>query len=126
MVTCTLGGKKYSVDFISGRAMREMEPASKMYGKLVTLSKAAVDGKDVSEEKLTVAEALDTMVKWFCILFGNQFTPDEMYDHYPADRMMHDIALALMAVQTQTTEVLDSFPTIPVTQEAEKILNQEA
>ena len=126
MVTCTLGGKKYSVDFISGRAMREMEPASKMYGKLVTLSKAAVEGKDVSDEKLTVADALDTMVKWFCILFGNQFTPDEMYDHYPADRMMHDIALALMAVQTQTTEVLDSFPTIPVTQEAEKILNQEA
>ncbi len=27
-----------------------------------------------------------------------------------------------MAVQTQTTEVLDSFPTIPVTQEAEEIL----
>ena len=126
MVTCTLGGKKYSVDFISGRAMREMEPASKMYGKLVTLSKAAVDGKDISDERLTVADALDTMVKWFCILFGNQFTPDEMYDYYPADRMMHDIALALMAVQTQTTEVLDSFPTIPVTQEAGKILNQEA
>ena len=27
-----------------------------------------------------------------------------------------------MAVQTQTTEVPDSFPTIPVTQEAEEIL----
>ena len=43
---------------------------------------------------------------------------------------MHDIALALMAVQTQTTVVLDSFPTIPVTQEADQILqeleNQEA
>ena len=58
----------------------------------------------------------------FCILFNNQFTPDEVYDNYPADRLMHDIALALMAVQTQTTEVLDSFPTIPVTQEAEEIL----
>ena len=61
-------------------------------------------------------------MKWFCILFNNQFTPDEVYDNYPADRLMHDIALALMAVQTQTTEVLDSFPTIPVTQEAEEIL----
>jgi hypothetical protein len=33
-----------------------------------------------------------------------------------------------MAVQTQTTEVLDSFPTKPVTQEAQEILetmNQE-
>ena len=125
MVTCTLGGKKYSVDFVSGRALREMEPASKMYGKLVALSKAAMEGQDVSDEKLTIPEALDTMVKWFCILFGNQFTPDEMYDYYPADRLMHDIALAIMAVQTQTTEVLDSFPTKPVAQEAQEILESQ-
>jgi len=124
MVTCTLGEKKYSVDFVSGRALREMEPASKMYGKLVALSKAAVEGKDVSDEKLTVQEALDTMVKWFCILFGNQFHPDHVYDLYPADRLMHDIALAIMAVQSQTTEVLDAFPTKPVTQEAEELLAQ--
>jgi len=122
MITCTLGEKKYSVDFISGRALREMEPAAKVYGKLVRISKDATEGKDVSGEQIAVADALDTMVKWFCILFGNQFTPDEMYDHYPADRMMHDIALALMAVQTQTTEVLDSFPTIPVTKEAEQLM----
>ena len=124
MITCKLGKKKYAVDFISGRALREMEPASKMYGKLVRLSQDATEGTDVSEEQLTVTEALDTMVKWFCILFGNQFYPDEVYDNYPADRLMHDIALALMAVQTQTTEVLDSFPTIPVVQEAEQILSQ--
>ena len=48
----------------------------------------------------------------------------EVYDKYPADRLMHDIALALMAVQTQTTEVLDTFPTIPVTQEADQILKE--
>ena len=125
MVTCTLGDRKYSVDFISGRALREMEPASKMYGKLVALSKAAVEGQDVSDEKLTIPEALDTMVKWFCILFNVQFTPDEVYDHYPADRLMHDIALAIMAVQTQTTEVLDSFPTKPVAQEAQEILESQ-
>ena len=126
MVTCTLGDKKYSVDFISGRALREMEPASKMYGKLVALSKAAVEGQDVSNEQLTIPEALDTMVKWFCILFGNQFSVDDVYDHYPADRLMHDIALAIMAVQTQTTEVLDSFPTKPVAQEAKEILESQA
>ncbi len=126
MVTCTLGDKKYSVDFISGRALREMEPASKMYGKLVALSKAAVEGQDVSTEQLTIPEALDTMVKWFCILFGGQFSPDAVYDHYPADRLMHDIALAIMAVQTQTTEVLDSFPTKPVAQEAQEILESQA
>ena len=126
MVTCTLGEKKYSVDFVSGRALREMEPASKMYGRLVALSKAAVEGHDVSTEQLTIPEALDTMVKWFCILFGNQFSPDDVYDHYPADRLMHDIALAIMAVQTQTTEVLDAFPTKPVAQEAQGILENQA
>ena len=44
-------------------------------------------------------------------------------DFYLADRLMHDIALALMATQTQTTEVLDTFPTIPAVQEAEQILD---
>ena len=33
MITCTLKDKKYAVDFISGRALREMEPAAKMYAK---------------------------------------------------------------------------------------------
>ena len=126
MISCTLGEKTYSVDFITGRALREMEPASKMYGKLVVLSKLAVDGQDVSGEKLTIPEALDTMVKWFCILFANQFSPDDIYDHYPADRMMHDIALSIMAVQTQTTEVLDSFPTKPVTEEADLLMKETA
>ena len=126
MITCTLGKQKYTVDFISGRALREMEPASQMYGKLVRVSKDAAEGKDMSGEKITVADALDTMVKWFCILFCNQFSPDDVYDYYPADRLMHDIALALMAVQTQTTEVLASFPTIPAEKEAEEILTPKS
>lgn len=122
MITCTLGNKKYSVDFISGRALREIEPAAKVYGRLVRMSQDAVEGKDVSQEQMTVKDSLDIMVKWFCILFNNQFTPDDLYDHYPSDRLMHDIALSIMAVQTQTTEVLDSFPTTPVVQEAEQLL----
>lgn len=112
MITCTLSGKKYTVDFISGRALREMEPAAKMYAKLVAISNAAAKGEDIKEDdQLTISKAVDVMVRWFCILFGNQFTPDEMLDGYPVDRMMHDIALAIMAVQTQTTEILDEFPT---------------
>ena len=112
MITCTLGDKKYHVDFISGRALREMEPAAKMYGRIVAISNAALHGETTEEgESLTIAEAMDEMIKWFCILFGNQFTPDDVLDHYPVDRLMHDIAFALMAVQTQTTHVLNEFPT---------------
>ena len=112
MITCTLGDKRYHVDFVSGRALREMEPAAKMYGRIVAISNAALRGENSEEaESLTIAEAMDEMIKWFCILFGNQFTPEDVLDHYPVDRLMHDIAFALMAVQTQTTHVLNEFPT---------------
>ena len=73
---------------------------------------AALRGETSEEaQNLSIAEAMDEMIKWFCILFGNQFTPDEVLDYYPVDRLMHDIAFALMAVQTQTTHVLNEFPT---------------
>ena len=118
MITCTLNGKKYAVDYITGRALREMEPAAKMYGRIVSLSNAALKGELPEEAKeLSIPEAMDEMIRWFCILFGNQFTPDDVLDYYPVDRLMHDIALALMAVQTQTTSILDiAVPslTIPV------------
>ena len=112
MITCTLGDKKYTIDFVSGRALRELEPAAQMYAKIVRLSQLAVKGGEIPEDsKFTIADAMDIMVKWFWLLFGNQFTPDEVLDGYPVDRLMHDIALAVMAVQTQTTDVLSDFPT---------------
>ena len=112
MISCTLNEKKYTVDFVSGRALREMEPAAQMYGRIVAISNAALKGEVPEAAKnLSIGEALDVMIRWFCLLFGNQFTPDDVLDYYPVDRLMHDIALALMAVQTQTTEILDEFPT---------------
>ena len=112
MISCTLNGKKYTVDFVSGRALREMEPAAQMYGRIVAVSNAALKGEVPEDAKnLSIGEALDVMIRWFCLLFGNQFSPDDVLDYYPVDRMMHDIALALMAVQAQTTEILDEFPT---------------
>jgi len=100
------------VDYITGRALREMEPAAKMYGRIVAISSAALKGETAEDaDTLSVAQAMDELIKWFCILFGNQFTPDEVLDHYPVDRLMHDIAFALMAVQTQTTHILNEFPT---------------
>ena len=115
MITCTLGEKRYSVDFISGRALREMGPAWDMYLRLSAVAADAVAGKAVKAKESggapSVTEALDILVKWFCLVFGSQFSPDDVYDHYPVDRLTHDIVLALLAVQTQTTEVLNEFPT---------------
>ena len=125
MITCTLSGKKYTVDFITGRALREMEPAAKMYSRIVALSNAAVKGEPLPEDNtLNIPDAMDVMIKWFCVLFQNQFTPDDVLDGYPADRLMHDIALALMAVQTQTTSILDEFPT-KAAQMTEKMEEEE-
>ena len=123
MISCTLNEKKYTVDFVSGRALREMEPAAQMYGRIVAISNAALKGEVPEAAKnLSIGEALDVMIRWFCLLFGNQFTPNDVLDYYPVDRMMHDIALALMAVQTQTTEILDEFPTKAAkTEEAETL-----
>ena len=112
MITCTLGDKKYTVDFISGRALREIEPAMKMYAHISAISEAAVKGDAIENpENITIPDAMDVMIRWFCLLFGNQFTPDDVLDHYPVDRLMHDIVIALIAVQAQTTDVLSSFPT---------------
>ena len=123
MISCTLNGKKYTVDFVSGRALREMEPAAQMYGRIVAISNAALKGEVPEDAKnLSIGEALDVMIRWFCLLFGNQFSPDDVLDYYPVDRMMHDIALALMAVQAQTTEILDEFPTKAVKMEEAETL----
>ena len=126
MVTCTLNGKEYRIDFVAGRALREIEPAVKMYSRVAAISNAAMNGGDVSDaDQITVAEAMDVMIQWFCLLFQNQFTPDELLDGYPVDRLMHDISFAMMAVQTQTTQILSSFTKAaetekaPTTQQAE-------
>ena len=110
MITCTLGDRKFTLDYVTGRTLREIDPALKMYARIARVSSAAQSGEPV-EDDTTIAEALDVMARWFCLLFKNQFTVDELYDAYPADRLMHDIVLALLAVQAQTTEVLSEFPT---------------
>ena len=113
MITCNLGGKEYHIDFISGRALREIGPAEEMYRKVMAVSAAAANGQELPEDMPTMEEAMDAMVKWFCLVFNNQFSAEDVYDHYPVDRLMHDMALTLISVQSQMTEVLSEFPTKP-------------
>lgn len=117
MITCTLDGKTYFVDCITGRALREIGPALDMYGKIMSISGKLEKGEALPEDAPTIAEAMDVMVKWFCLMFKNQFTPDDVYDKYPADSIMHDIAVALLAVQSQATKALSEFPMRPAATE---------
>ncbi len=111
MITCKLGDKEYHVDFVSARALREMQPALEAYGQINAAVNAAAKGEAQPENQLGIAEAMDRMIKWFCVLFGGQFTPDMVLDLYPTDRIIHDMLLAVMAVQSGTTEALSDFPT---------------
>lgn len=111
MITCKLGDKEYHIDFVSARVLREMQPAIEAYGQITGAIQAAAKGEAQPEKTMPIQEAMDRLVQWFCVLFNNRFTPDMVYDLYPVDRVMHDILLAVMAVQTGTTDALKDFPT---------------
>ena len=44
---------------------------------------------------------MDVMIRWFCLLFGNQFSPDDVLDGYPVDRLMHDLSLIHISEPTR-------------------------
>lgn len=121
MITCKLNGKEYHIDFVSGRALREMGGAMEVYRKTMAAAEAIEKGEAIPEGTPDAKDMYDEMVRWFCILFRNQFTPDEVYDGYPADRLMHDIAYALLAVQNGMTVVLSEFPMNPAATESKAI-----
>lgn len=120
MISCKLGEKEYFIDFVSGRAMREMDGALTAYRKTMEAAEALEKGEKIPEGTPKPKEMYDEMVKWFCLLFKHQFTVDEVYDNYPADRMIHDIALALIAVQNSVTQILTEFPTKPAAAKKKK------
>ena len=102
MLQVTLGEKTYKVEYVTALALREIREPMAILKKL--------DGN--AENGLPdFGRDLDTLVKWFCLLFGNQFTPDEVYTWYPADRLMPDLTLAVLAVQQRMSAALSSFPT---------------
>lgn len=100
MFTVELGGKKYRVDKVTAKTLREIGGAQAVFKRWMETPDAVDMKKD-----------MDTLIGWFCTLCGDRFTMDEVYDNYPADRIITDIGLAISAVKAQATEVLESFPT---------------
>ncbi len=75
MITCKLRDKTYHVDFVTGRALREIEPAMKVYRQISEQAERVVKGENIPpEEQINIQEAMDVMMKWFCLVFQNQFT----------------------------------------------------
>lgn len=100
MFTVELNGKTYKVHKVTARALREIGPVQDVFRRL---------GKE--DEKQDIKKDMDTLVNWFVLFCGNQFTADDVYDHYPSDRIMADVGIAVAHVNAQVTERLVNFPT---------------
>lgn len=100
MLQVTLGEKTYTVEYVTALALREI-------GRPMEIIKR----REKEETPGEFERDLDTLVNWFCLLFGRQFEPPEVYEKYPADRLISDITLAALAVNNRVSSVLSSFPT---------------
>jgi hypothetical protein len=107
MLKVTLGDKEYMVNFVSALALREIQRPIEVLARNEKGGGIEDYGRDV-----------DTLVKWFCLMFHNQFTPEDVYEFYPADRLIPDIALAVLAVKQQVSQALKEFPTKTAAEEA--------
>ena len=109
MLQVTIGEKTYTVPYVSAIALREIARPMAILNREEKEKSAADAGAD-----------LDVLVNWFCLMFGDQFTPEDVYRHYPADRLITDIALSVLAVQQRVSGALTAFPTKPAAEEAKK------
>ena len=104
MLQVTLGEKTYTVEYVSALALREIERPMKILGRSESTKK---------DDNALIGADLDALVNWFCLMFGRQFTAEEVYEYYPADRLITDIALCVLAVQQRVSGALKAFPTNP-------------
>ena len=102
MLQVTLGENTYKVEYVTALALREIKEPMAILKKL---------DRPAEDELGDFGRDLDILVTWFCLLFGNQFTLDDVYAQYPADRLLPDLTLAVMAVQQRVSAALSAFPT---------------
>lgn len=99
MFTVTLNGKTHQVDYVRAIALRELKKPLEIVRKM--------EDKDAALD----ADEMDVLVKWFSLFLGGEINADEIYRHYPADRLTYDISLAALSCQMRITEALKDFPT---------------
>ena len=71
MITCTLGDKKYSIPYVSGRALREIGPALDVYTKMLAVGLKVESGLDVTDEEANAScfrTSLHPTTCWICTL----------------------------------------------------------
>lgn len=98
--------KVYQVPFISGRALRRLDMVAVAYDK------------ENNQERPT-KEDLENCWEWFCLLFRNQFTVEELLDGYPAGDLMPDIYAAYALMVKGALKALSEFPIQPAAMKTE-------
>lgn len=105
MISFTIGDKKYTIDKVMGRAMREIGDMDELY-------KRAIEGEAIPSEEM------DTAANWMRVVFNNQFTVDDFIDNVPNDKWWQDVFTFYLAVKNGVTNKLADFPTHPEATEA--------
>ena len=103
MIRIDLDGKIYRVNYVSASALKAID-------SLLPVLKSGPE----RGTRRSFSQDLDKMVQWFCLLFNNQFSIEDVYASYPSDYLLRDIFLALMAVKSNNSLALVSFPTKPL------------
>lgn len=92
--------KSYQVPFISGRPLRTMDMVEPAFEKS-------------NRNEMPTQEELENCLEWFCSLFRNQFTVDELLDGYPVADLMPDIFAAYMTMTSGAIKYITEFPIPP-------------
>jgi len=92
--------KSYQVPFISGRALTEIDMVEPAFERS-------------KQNENPTQEDMQNCMEWFCHLFRNQFTVDELLDGYPAGDLMPDIFAAYMTMISGAIKLLTEFPIPP-------------
>ncbi len=98
--------KTYEIPFFRGVALRKCK-------EIGDLTEKAKSGEAFTSEEF------DKCVEWFCLLFDNKFTTDDLLNGYPSDQLMPDIFAAYFAMQAGVLRAFTEFP-IPPTATAEQ------
>lgn len=103
MFSVTLGGETKTVPFVTAKALRDLE------APMVILAKWEEAKKENEDRPLTPAQ-VDVVVRWFSDFMQGAFSPEEILEKYPADRLLLDVHVAVLTVQRAITEKLNHFP----------------
>lgn len=105
MFTVKLGEQMKTVPYVTALALREVK-------KPLEILKAMDDEVNAGNSEGRVLEPgeMDVLVGWFSLFMQKAFSPEEIYEKYPADVLLRDIRIAAMSVQQHVSEALKGFP----------------